>query len=70
MKIKRFDQKLSLNKKTIANLDDVAMENLRGGNFVSGNACPIFDSDEVSCNCFPRDTQFTSCDNCTFTCLC
>lgn len=38
MKTKKFDKKLALNKKTIADLSNGEMGKIQGGN--SGNSCP------------------------------
>lgn len=39
MKQKTFDRKLSLNKKTISNLDDKQLHVIRGGTPTKGKTC-------------------------------
>lgn len=40
MKTKRFNNKLTLNKKTVANLSDAEMNRQRGGGDTVGPHCP------------------------------
>lgn len=65
MKTKKFDKKLLLNKKTIADLDSSEMIDLRGG--ITGSRC-VADTcwivcdltDEIYCPSAP----WTNCTNC------
>ncbi|NIM16490.1 MAG: hypothetical protein GTO45_31140 [Candidatus Aminicenantes bacterium] len=78
MKTKKFAKKLALNKKTIANLSDGHMGNVKGGDINTGSGHPPC---EISCGCVtlkftgcelcPTDTCNTcpaTCNTCNYTC--
>jgi natural product precursor len=57
MKTKKFEKKLSLNKKTIANLNNGDMKHLQGGIKPTGCTCP-----------FCRVTENSLCPTAAITC--
>lgn len=58
MKTKQFREKLNLNKKTIANLDEYWMSRVKGGRSEGGITIPPCETN--TCTCPPTDT----CNNC------
>ena len=62
MKTKKFDKKLVLNKKTIANVSNKGMEAIQGGKFSRRTLeCPEFGTCfEVTCNTCPAFTCMIS----------
>ena len=70
MKTKKFEKKLALNKKTVANLNNVQLSNVKGGGVIPsdpGFAClPTFETcGTCAATC---DTCFTECVTCV-TCV-
>jgi len=64
MKTKAFKKKLALNKKTIVNLSNGHMGNIKGGDIQTGSGHPPC---EISCGCVTL--KFTGCELClTYTC--
>ena len=68
MKTKRFNTKLALNKKTVANLNTQDMQSLRGG-FQSYDSCAFTRAWECDTNFTCTDPRFCECTwTCTLPC--
>lgn len=71
MKTKKFKKKLSLNKKTISNLANEAMSDLKAGapqtRFCTAVNCWLYETGEFqTCDCTYYCTDYTNCYNCNF----
>lgn len=57
MKTKQFTTKLTLNKKTVSNLDSHQMSNLKGGVHITTRTNPLYNTDALECTFFTcKDT--------------
>jgi natural product precursor len=64
MKTKKFEKKLSLNKKTIAHLNNGDMKSLQGGDVPSGCTCPFCQVNENSTVISLCPTVAPTCQTC------
>jgi hypothetical protein len=73
MKTKKFSKKLSLNRKTIANLNIEDLGNIKGKGTVFDNTCPYYYTCDNGYTCIPGEqscfcTQLPGHHTCNITC--